>query len=331
MRRRILLLFAILALVGALPATTFAASPQRERLDMYALEGAATAFADATAGLELVAIEHTATGTRAQAVLTRQQAAKIRAQGVTVKLVRNDKGQTVHEQARLQALAGFTVWRSWDEAGGIRDQLYTIAARNPQVAKLVVLGHTHQGREIIALKLTQGARDVPDGSRPAVLYSSLQHAREWISGEVNLRTLKHFISRWRANDKAVKAILKNRELWFVIVANPDGYQYTFDVERLWRKNLRDNNGDGQITTGDGVDPNRNFNEHWGYDDEGSSPDPSSETYRGPAPASEPETQAMQGLIDLVKPRFMSNLHSVVEWLLYPQGWQIWTLDADKPI
>ena len=52
-------------------------------------------------------------------------------------------------------------------------------------------------------------------------------------------------------------------------------------ERLWRKNLRDNNGDGQITVGDGVDPNRNFDEHWGYDNEGSSPDPADETYRGP--------------------------------------------------
>ena len=88
-----------------------------------------------------------------------------------------------------------------------------------------------------------------DGSRPAVLYSSLQHAREWISGEVNLRTLRHFISRWRANDKAIKNLLKTRELWFLVVANPDGYQYTFDHERLWRKNLRDNNGDGQVNVG----------------------------------------------------------------------------------
>ena len=34
---------------------------------------------------------------------------------------------------------------------------------------------------------------------------------------------------------------------------------------------------------------------------------SSETYRGPAPASEPETQAMQGLIDRVKPKFHRQL------------------------
>ena len=117
----------------------------------------------------------------------------------------------------------------------------------------------------------------------------------------------------------------------MIVANPDGYQYSFDTERLWRKNLRDNNGDGQITVGDGVDPNRNFAEHWGYDNEGSSPDPADETYRGPSAASEPETQAMQGLIDRIKPKFQSNLHSFGEWLLYPQGWQVGTLDADYPI
>jgi Zinc carboxypeptidase len=51
---------------------------------------------------------------------------------------------------------------------------------------------------------------------------------------------------------------------------PDGYQYTFDAERLWRKNLRDNDGSGSITANDGVDPNRNYAEHWGYDEEGSS-------------------------------------------------------------
>ena len=40
---------------------------------------------------------------------------------------------------------------------------------------------------------------------------------------------------------------------------------------------------------------------------------------------------MAGLIDRIKPRFQSNLHSFGEWLLYPQGWQIGTLDADNPL
>ena len=40
---------------------------------------------------------------------------------------------------------------------------------------------------------------------------------------------------------------------------------------------------------------------------------------------------MQGLIDRIRPRFQSNLHSFGQWLLYPQGWQVGTLDADNPI
>ena len=90
----------------------------------------------------------------------------------------------------------------------------------------------------------------------------------------------------------VTDLLNTTEVWVVPVGNPDGYQYTFTNERLWRKNLRDNDGDGEITIADGVDLNRNFESHWGLDEEGSSGIPSSGTYRGIAPNSEPETQAV---------------------------------------
>ena len=297
----------------------------------YTVEGNAAKIAKAIGGVELAGVEQTASGIRADAVLTSDQRAKLAATGVDVELTRNSKGLTVTQQAARQAAGGFNVYRSWDEPGGIRDELHEVASQNPDLVKLEVLGHTYQGRELIALKVTQDAGDVPDGSRPAVLYSSNQHAREWISLEVNRRLLHYVIDRWRANDKEIRGLLQNTELWFVISANPDGYQYTFDHERLWRKNLADNNGDGQTTVGDGVDPNRNFAEHWGYDNEGSAPDPADETYRGPSATSEPETVAMQGLIDKVKPKFQSNLHSFGQWLLYPQGWQVGTLDADYPI
>ena len=315
----------------ALAVTPAASGQGSARLEMYTLEGSAAGIADAAGGVELAGVEQTASGIRAEAVLTEAQRAKVAAAGVKVRLTRNKKGQTVTEQAAAQAAGGFEVWRSWDEIGGIRDELYEVARDSPQLVKLEVLGRTYQGRELIALKVTQGARGIRDGARPAVLYSSNQHAREWISLEVNRRLLRYFIAQWNADDKAIKDLLKTTELWFVLSANPDGYQYTFDVERLWRKNLRDNNGDGQITVGDGVDPNRNFAEHWGYDNEGSAPDTADETYRGPSAGSEPETRAMAGLIDRVKPKFQSNLHSFGQWLLYPQGWQVGTLDADYPI
>jgi hypothetical protein len=328
-RRRAALGLAIAATV--LIAAPAASGQGRERLEMYTLTGSPDAIRDAAGGVELAGVRRSASGIRADAVLTPAQRAKVAASGVRVKLKRNAKGQTVTEQARLQAVGGFNVWRSWDEAGGIRDELFDIARDNRQIVKLEVLGTTYQGRQLIALKVTDHARNKRDGSRPAVLYSSNQHAREWISAEVNRRLLHHFVDGWRAKDKEIRGLLKRTELWFVVVANPDGYQYTFDHERLWRKNLRDNDGNGEITVGDGVDPNRNFRERWGYDNEGSSPDPADETYRGPSATSEPETKAMQGLIDRVRPRMHSNLHSFGQWLLYPQGWQVGTLDADNPL
>ena len=315
-------------------ATSFGApgGPGRAPLDVYTVELAAGEVGDLVReGFDVSAARTVNAQTEVDLVLTAAQQSRLEKRGLTVRLKRNKDGKTARQAAAAQAAAGFSVWRSWDEPGGIRDELRALARDNPQLVKLVTLARTHQGREILGLKLTQGARGMPDGTRPAVLYSSLQHAREWISVEVNRRLLRWYVDRWRANDTEVKRLLKDTELWFIVVANPDGYQYTFDVERLWRKNLRDNDGDGQTTILDGVDPNRNYPEHWRYDEEGSSSLQSSETYRGPVAGSEPETQAVMGLYARVPFRFHVNYHSAGQWLLYPEGWQIGTPSADDPI
>jgi hypothetical protein len=330
LKRSALVLLGLALLLAALAPP--AGAQGRQSLDMYTAPLSAGKATDLVRkGYDVAAIRHEGRRTRVDLVLTRAQARGLRARGIQLKLMRNSRGRTARQAAAAQAQQGYNVWRSWDEPGGIRDELYEVARNNRRLVKLRVLGTTYQGREIIGLKVTQGARRNRDGARPAVLYSSTQHAREWISTEVNRRLMHWFIDSWRDRDREIRRLLRHVELWFVIVANPDGYQYTFDVERLWRKNLRDNDGDGQITSADGVDPNRNFDEHWGYDEEGSSSITSSETYRGPSPASEPETQAMQGLIDRIKPKFQSNFHSYGYWILFPQGWQVGTPDADNPI
>jgi hypothetical protein len=103
-------------------------------------------------------------------VLTADEAKKLRAEGMEVRLARVKGGKTVRQLAAAQAANGYTVWRSYDEPGGYRDQLETIARTYPGVTKLVKLGTTYQGRDILALKMTQGARGLNDGSRPAVIY-----------------------------------------------------------------------------------------------------------------------------------------------------------------
>ena len=145
-----------------------------------------------------------------------------------------------------------------------------------------------------------------------------------------MRLIKYLTSKY-GSDPRVTHLLDTTEVWVVPVANPDGYQYTFTTERLWRKNLRDNNGDGQITIGDGVDLNRNFDAHWGYDDEGSSPLPMDGTYRGAAPNSEPETQAVINLVRNQNFKFILSYHTFSDLILYPWSWQVSTPSLDDPI
>ncbi|HSJ46734.1 MAG TPA: M14 family zinc carboxypeptidase [Euzebyales bacterium] len=269
---------------------------------------------------------------RIEMVLTDGQARALRQQrGLQVGKVRNANGQSTAEAAALAADNGFEVWRTYSEPGGIADEMQLLARQYDGLTELVTIGETINGQPIRAMRVTADADRVADGRRPAVLYVSTQHAREWISTEVNRRLLRHFLESY-GDDERVTRLVDNRELWFVLVANPDGYDWTFEEgQRLWRKNLRDNDGDGEITTNDGVDLNRNFPTNWGYDNEGSSSDFSSQTYRGAGPASEPETQALDGLMSSVGFEFLVNYHSAAELILYGVGWQVDTPTPDDAV
>ncbi|MET7333858.1 M14 family zinc carboxypeptidase [Nonomuraea sp. NPDC005650] len=323
----------ILALGTSIVATTARASvdplPPRDRIELYQLDSApGTAQTLREKGFDVVQQQNK--GAQEHIELTAAQADldALRKLGHKPEPVRNPQGQTQLEAAKAQAAGGYTVWKSYSAPGGIADQLKAIANANKDLVKLQSIGRTLKGQDILAVKVTTGARLLPDGIKPSTLYSATQHAREWIATEVDLRLLKHVI----ANRAALKDLLNKTELWFVPVANPDGYDFTFtEGNRLWRKNLRDVNGDGKITVGDGVDPNRNFPTNFHYDEEGSSSIPSSETYRGTGPASEPETRAMDGLLRRIGFEMQLNYHSYGPLLLYPSGFQIATETADNPI
>src|SRR5829696_8604946 len=322
------------AITGVAVPAASAKQRAADRLDVYTVVTTAeqlAAFEDKGLDVAETHVTVRAGSVKTQMILTRDQLQDVRAAGASAELARVKGGKTIKQFAAAQAANGFTVWKSYDEPGGYRDQMYDLAAKYPGVTKLVKIGTTLQGREILALKVTQGARDKPDGSRPAVLFSATQHAREWIATEIDRRLMYHYVNGWKADDKQIKDLLKGTELWFVPVMNPDGYQYTFDAERLWRKNLRDNDGDGQTTIVDGVDPNRNYPEHFKYDEEGSSAITSSKTYRGPGAASERETQAIMDLSKRVGFEFNVNYHSNGRWLLYPEGWQVGSPTGDDPI
>ena len=292
-------------------------------------------------------------------VATKRQVAKLRRAGIATKLIRDRRGRTARRAAAAQAAGGWEVWRPWSRtdialsgASGnptvnLKTQMENLARRYNGIAKLETIGHSINGEPIYAMKVTKGARKHKDGKRPAILYSAVQHAREWLAGETERRTLRLFLDNYGRRGTAIGTdgqpvagvssreltkLVNTRELWFILIANPDGYDFTFTPEnRLWRKNLRDNDGDGQITGIDGVDPNRNFPTRWSYDNEGSNREFPSETYHGTGPASEPETKAFLSLMNRVHFVYNKNDHTAAQLILWPFGWQVDTRPADEPV
>jgi hypothetical protein len=265
-----------------------------------------------------------------EVIISGRQAKTLRSKGVDLK-VKTVRGVPAAERLRQKALAGHSVFRSYSQPGGLRDELIRTSREHPSLTKLVNLGSTSQGKPILGVKVTTLARWLPDGARPSTIYVGAQHAREWITPEMVRRLMHHVIDGY-GKDPEITRLLRTNELWFVPVANPDGYDYTFTPDnRLWRKTLRDNDGDGQITGVDGVDPNRNYAYKWGFDNEGSEPDRASETYRGSGPNSEPETKALDALFRRVRFDFFINYHSAAELLLYGLGWQVSTPTPDDVI
>jgi murein tripeptide amidase MpaA len=246
----------------------------------------------------------------------------------------------IQAQARVQAqakAAGETVYHSFDEPTyGIKDQLLQIQKQYPKLCRLQSIGESIQNRPLLALCLTgkKTGRNQPDltcqPNIPEVLFLATHHAREWVATQMAMRLIKYLAGNY-GKDARITRLLNTTKIWIIPVANPDGYEYTFTDERLWRKNLRDNDGDNQITIADGVDINRNFDSHWGSDDEGSSPVWSDQTYRGSAPNSEPETKAVVKFVRQRKFKFILSYHTYSNLILYPWGWQVKTPSFDDPI
>src|SRR5215207_3401479 len=260
-----------------------------------------------------------------EVITTRAQAEQLAAAGAELEA-------KVAPQAQARSLAvQETVFDKYLGDGGIQEELEQRAADNPTIAQHVVIGQTVNGTDISAVRVTKNPAKAKDGKRPATVYVGAQHAREWITPEMVRRLLADVLADY-GTDSRITELVNTTELWFIPVANPDGYDYTFEEgKRLWRKNLADNNGDGKITAGDGVDLNRNYPTRWGYDNEGSSPNPASDTYRGPEPSSEPETQALDNLFAQITPEFFVNYHSAAELLLHGIGWQVATPSPDDVI
>ncbi len=190
----------------------------------------------------------------------------------------------------------------------------------PALAKLFTIGMSLENRKITALKISDNPAQ--DEDEAEVLFLGCHHAREWISVEIPFLLGKHLVENYSA-DPEIRRLVDQSEIWIVPLVNPDGLEFTLHFYRYWRKNRR-LNPDGTY----GVDINRNYGYMWGYDNLGSSPEPGSDVYRGSAPFSEPETQAVRNLFLEKNFRALISYHSYSQVLLYPWGYTTAPTDQD---
>lgn len=331
MRRSI---FALVLLALAAPA--FAQGPARYADVRLALpDGDARALAArlAAAGVHLdhAAQEKVDGALVMRTVLRDDDLAAARAAGVQADVVTADLAASVRQRAGGCPETTYPVTGSmgcFNTFAEIVATLDAIQAAYPElVSPRTSLGLSHEERDIWMVEIS----DNPgvDEGEPEVLYTANHHAREVQSPIVLLYWMWDLLDRYAAGDPTARGLVDERRLFVVPVLNPDGYVYneTTDPDGggFWRKNRRPNSG-GSV----GVDLNRNYGYLWGLDNQGSSPNPSSDTYRGPSAFSEPELQALRDFLeDGRSVRVALNYHTYSDLLLYPWGYADMTYTPDQ--
>jgi len=206
--------------------------------------------------------------------------------------------------------------------------LQQAAADHSSIMSLFSLGLSYEGRTLWAVKISDNVG--VDEDEPEVLLNFHQHAREHLAVEQGLYVLSMLTGEYGA-DPRITSIVDSREIWLVFDLNPDGGEYDIATGsyRSWRKNRQPNAGSSYV----GTDLNRNWGYNWGCCG-GSSGTPSSDTYRGAAPFSAPETAAVR---DFVNSRVINGVqqikanidfHTYGELVLWPYGYTFTDVPAD---
>lgn len=215
-----------------------------------------------------------------------------------------------------RSMGGYMTWaelQSWMNA---------LHAVHPSITSAPTsIGSTIEGRPQLVVKISANNNfSADDPSMPNAWYDGLIHAREgasmlnvcsfmeWLCDNYGRNGFCGYQATW---------VLEHRELWFLPCNNVDGWVYNEMTYPggggMWRKNRRDNGGGIY-----GVDLNRNWAVDWGG--AGSSSSPSSETYCGTGPLSEPETGNIDAFWQTHPPAQMHSDHTYGNILLCPWGW-----------
>ncbi|ALC43750.1 CG14820 [Drosophila busckii] len=200
-------------------------------------------------------------------------------------------------------------WTQYHTLDEIYAWLDDLQSKYASIVTAFTIGKSHEGRPIRGIKISHR----PGNS--AVFIESNIHAREWITSA----SITYFIDELLVPSKpGVRHIAQTVDWYIIPVLNVDGFVYSHESERLWRKSRLLSDPTGACV---GTDLNRNFDYRWM--EIGASADPCSQTYAGPFAESDPEINQLTRYINESIPagsiKIYISLHSYGQYLLSPWG------------
>ncbi|KAH8394680.1 hypothetical protein KR222_001663 [Zaprionus bogoriensis] len=174
------------------------------------------------------------------------------------------------------------------------------------------IGRSYEGRAIKSVRLSKRA------GNKAILIEGNIHAMEWISSATVTYILNQLIN---SNDPEIQRLTEEYDWIVVPMVNPDGFTYTHEVERLWRKNRRPNGYENRTGACYGIDMNRNFDYHWG----GAGwniDEPCDHWFGGEEPNTEVEILALQSFVNSFDDGYIRAymaFHAYGQYVLLPYG------------
>jgi murein tripeptide amidase MpaA len=153
------------------------------------------------------------------------------------------------------------------------------------VATVTTEGYSYENRPMKSLTLRYRGK-----SNPVVFIDAGIHAREWHSRSLALHIMSQMIHE---AERDRKGLIFTTTIIIVANVNPDGYEYSLNVDHMWRKTRRPL-GNGCF----GVDGNRNFDAEWHLGEREKRP--CDEVYRGEIPFSEREVRTVRKIMNRVR-------------------------------
>ncbi|KAK6462194.1 hypothetical protein DFJ63DRAFT_287943 [Scheffersomyces coipomensis] len=184
----------------------------------------------------------------------------------------------------------------------------------PDLISFEDIGHTYEHRTYRVVHFSVPNSDIEHHERKTIVVTGGVHAREWVSVSSVLYTIYSLILHYNENPSS--KILSNLDFLFIPVSNPDGYEYSWKTDRLWRKNRQETIFPNCF----GIDIDHSFDFHWTK----SSDWACGEEYSGELPFEAFESQIWEEYLNQTnndhKIWGYIDLHSYSQEVLYPYAY-----------